>query len=631
MSSYNTVNGTTVTENDLLETPLNSEWGFDGVVVSDWTAVRSLASANASQDLVMPGPDGPWGAALVAAVRAGDIEESAVDRKVLRLLRLAQRVGALKGFEVQEPVLVEDGVAFVREAAAEGTVLLANDGVLPLDASSLPKVAVIGQNARLARTQGGGSATVVPERVVSPLEALRAALPDAQVTYAAGAVVEEGMAELERATITNPATGGPGALVRFLGADGNELHREDRLATTLFYFGGDAPITSTALYEVSLTWTPDFSGAVQLGFAAVGHGRVFVDGELRTEETAVAVGMDLGAALLSPPAVTTSVEVTAGTPVDLRIEFDMRSREGLAGLEGIFGIIVGTKPDQSDPDGLIEEAVRAAADADLAVVVVGTSSQVESEGFDRTSLALPGRQDDLVAAVAATGTPTVVVVNSGSPVLLPWRNDVAAVLLTYFGGQEMGNALVDVLTGAVEPGGRLPTTWPVAEGDVPVLSTTPVDGVLEYTEGIHIGYRAWLRQQAGAGASPAYWFGHGLGYTDIPLLTADVPATATAGEVVTVRVEVENRGDRDGKQVVQVYAERGDSAVERPARWLVGFAPVQVPAGVRATVDVAVPTRNLAHWDAGWQYEPGEHTLRIGTSAVELPLTATLTVEEADR
>nr|BFF14930.1 hypothetical protein GCM10025699_62330 [Microbacterium flavescens] len=195
MSSYNSINGVTATENELLETPLNSEWGFDGVVVSDWTGVRSLESARHSQDLVMPGPDGPWGAALVAAVASGDVPVEAVDRKVMRLLQLAARVGALEGFEpvVAEPVSVEDGIAFVREAAAAGTVL-AHDraGALPLDASRVRSVAVIGHNARFARTQGGGSATVLPEKVVTPIEGIEAAFPGATVTYSVGAVVQEG-------------------------------------------------------------------------------------------------------------------------------------------------------------------------------------------------------------------------------------------------------------------------------------------------------------------------------------------------------------------------------------------------------------------------------------------------------
>jgi beta-glucosidase len=175
-----------------------------------------------------------------------------------------------------------------------------------------------------------------------------------------------------------------------------------------------------------------------------------------------------------------------------------------------------------------------------------------------------------------------------------------------------------VLLGAAEPGGRLPTTWPAAEADVPVMSTAPVNGALDYAEGIHIGYRAWLRQDA----APAYWFGSGQGYTDIALVAVRAPASVTAGETFPVTVEVENRGARDGKQVVQVYAERQVSAVDRPVRWLVGFAPVRVAAGDRTEVLLAVPTRLLAYWQDGWRYEPGGYQLRVGTSAVDLPLTA---------
>jgi beta-glucosidase len=271
-----------------------------------------------------------------------------------------------------------------------------------------------------------------------------------------------------------------------------------------------------------------------------------------------------------------------------------------------------------DSGALIAAAAQAAAQADVALVVVGTNSAVESEGYDRTSLALPGRQDDLVRAVAAANPRTVVLVNAGSPVLLPWRDQVAAVLVGYFGGQEFGNAVADVLLGAAEPGGRLPTTWPAGEADVPVMSTTPADGMLDYAEGIHIGYRAWLRQDT----APAYWFGSGRGYTDIALTDVDAPASVTAGETFPVTVEVENRGERDGKQVVQIYAERLGSAVDRPVRWLVGFAPARVPAGEKAQLQVSVPTRLLAYWQDGWRYEPGAYQLRVGTSAVDLPLTA---------
>lgn len=344
MSSYNSINGVTATESELLQTPLKSEWGFDGVVVSDWTAVRSLVSAAAAQDLVMPGPQGPWGDALVDAVRDGRVPESAVDDKVRRILLLAARVGALDSVatEVAPPGVLEDGVAFTRAAAAEGTVLLTNTGVLPLRADQLQRVAVIGHNALQARTQGGGSATVVPEQVVTPLPALRAALPAAEISYAMGAVVQQGIAELPLEELTNPATGQPGALVRFLDGEGGELFREDRRSTALFYFGGDAPTGTAATFEVSFRWTPSSTGDVLLGFSAVGHGRIYVDGQLRREDTSTAEGMDLGAALLAPPPLSTPVAATAGEPVDLRIEFDLTSRPIMPGLEGIFGITVGS-------------------------------------------------------------------------------------------------------------------------------------------------------------------------------------------------------------------------------------------------------------------------------------------------
>jgi beta-glucosidase len=269
---------------------------------------------------------------------------------------------------------------------------------------------------------------------------------------------------------------------------------------------------------------------------------------------------------------------------------------------------------------LIEAAVAAATGADVAVVVVGTNSKVESEGYDRSSLALPGHQDDLVRAVAAANPNTVVVVNAGSPVEMPWRDDVAAVLLTWFGGQEYGNALADVLTGAAEPGGRLPTTWPAAMADVPVLDVTPVDGTVSYDEGVHIGYRAWLR----AGTTPAYPFGHGLGYTTWTIDGVSATPTVREGDAVIVTATVANTGDRAGKHVVQVYASRESSAVDRPVRWLVGFAPVRLGAGESTEVSIEVPARAFAHWDSAWAYEPGAFTLHVGASVAAESGTVTL-------
>ena len=201
---------------------------------------------------------------------------------------------------------------------------------------------------------------------------------------------------------------------------------------------------------------------------------------------------------------------------------------------------------------------------------------------------------------------------------MPWRDHVAAVLVGYFGGQEFGHAVADVLLGAAEPGGRLPTTWPAAEADVPVMSTAPVDGALDYAEG------STSATGPGSGRTPRRRTGSAAARATptSPSPASTRPPRSPPGTPFPVTVDVENRGARDGKQVVQVYAERPDSAVDRPVRWLVGFAPVRVPAGQRAQVQVSVPTRLLAYWQDGWRYEPGGYQLRVGTSAVDLPLAA---------
>lgn len=614
MSAYNAVDGVTMTENDLLETPLNSEWGFDGVVISDWTAVRSLDSVPAAQDLAMPGPAPAW-ADLVAAIRDGRLNEADLDRKVLRLLLLAERVGALGDALPAEPAPL-DGPAFARQAATEGTVLLRNEGALPLNAASLGRVAVIGQNAREARTQGGGSATVIPEAVVSPLDAIRAAMPGADVRYEIGAVVQEGVAEIPLAQLRNPATAEAGVRVAFFDADGTELFAENRRSTALVWFGGDAPIAASATVVFETLYTPDETGDIELGFAGANPGRLFVDGVLVLDDAPVIEGTDLGAAFLNPPSVTATVAVEAGRETAVRVEF---TRASAGALSGALSATLGIAPERTDPDELIARAVAEAAASDVAIVVVGTNSKVESEGYDRTSLDLPGRQDDLVRAVAATGTPTVVVVNAGSPVALPWAEEVGAVVQGYFGGQEFGHAIADVLTGAAEPGGRLPTTWPAALADVPVIEVVPTDGRLDYREGLHMGYRAWLKTDA----EPAFPFGHGLGYT-----TWSWGAAERAGDAVEVTLS--NTGARAGKQVVQLYAERADSTVERPGRWLVGFATVHAASGQTVTATIPVPARRLAHWAGEWVVEQGTFALHAGASVADLPLSLEWQTEGAD-
>jgi len=624
MVAYNSIDGVTMTENDLLQKPLISEWGFDGVTVSDWTAVRTLAAAHAAMDLAMPGPDTAWSKSLAESIRRGKTPESALDRKVLGLLRLAERVGAIDGVAQRAPAIV-DGWSFAREAAVAGTVMLRNQEELPWDAPSIGSIAVLGQYARAPRIQGGGSATVIPDRVVSPLEGIRAALPKADVRYAVGAVVQEGVEEFRLDLIHDAHTGEPGVHVTFIDETGKVLASENRRSTNLVWFDGDAPLSEARTIVVEGTFTPLTDEELELGFASSKRGRVFIDGQLVLDEHPDVEGDDVAAGLLSPPSATVPVTVHAGTSIALRAEFTLDPEDHLAAAASVR---IGIAPRVEDPRSLIAGAVEIARDSDVAVIIVGTNSNVESEGFDRASLDLPGYQDDLVRAVAAVNPRTVVVVNAGAPVLLPWRDEVSAILLGYFAGQEVGSAIADVLFGWEEPGGRLTTTWPADIQHVPVLDVVPSNGILDYSEGLNIGYRAWLDSPH----EPAFAFGWGLGYTSWEFEEIAVGGSYESDDVC-VSVRVTNTGERSGKQVVQVYAERVATTIERPRRWLIGSAIVAAMAGETAVATVPIRARSFAHWEGDrngqWQCEPGTFTVRAGSSVNELPLSMELNVQAA--
>jgi len=624
MSAYNAVDGVTMTESPLLETPLSTEWGFDGVVVSDWTAVRSLAAASASQDLAMPGPSPAWSDELLVSVGDGRIAEAEIDRKVERILRLAMRVGALGDVE-PSPVEI-DGVAFAREAAAQGMVLLENRDALPWDISSIGSIAVIGDNARAARTQGGGSATVLPERVMSPLDGIRDALPDAVVTYELGARVHQGLEELPRAGLTDPTTGAGGVRLTYLDDEGEVLLEENRLSTALVWFDGDGLLAQTRRIVMETVLTPVVDEVIELGFASAKPGQVWVDGELHVAATPRTASGDPAAAFLTPPLSSRPLSVAAGRPISIRSEFVFDHDESDALNGGAASATLGWAPEVLDADELIKRAAEAARLADVALVVVGTNAVVESEGVDRAGLELPGRQDDLVRAVIEANPRTVVVVNAGAPVLLPWRRDAGAVILGHFGGQEFGSAVADVVLGLAEPGGRLTTTWPERIEDVPVLEVSPHDGVLDYDEGIHLGYRAWLAKDR----RPAYSFGHGLGYTSWEVQQIGVTGDVARGDAV-LDVRVRNTGGRRGKQVIQVYAERAASTQDRPRRWLVGSAVAFADPGQVIDLVVPLPPRRFAHWvgdrTGDWVIERGAFTLRLGTSVEDVPFSLDVIVE----
>jgi beta-glucosidase len=682
MAAYNGVNGSSMTQSPLLRDILHGEWGYDGLVMSDWTAARATeAAAQAALDLAMPGPAslyGPWGDALLEAARKGAVDEALIDDKVVRILRLAARVGALAdpssppgrhpaaptlappdGSAPTPPAPPQDGPApapplggsaptpprspleapdsvavaqELRAAAAAGFVLARNDGILPLprtEPAAQPgagrhlRVAVIGPNAEVARTMGGGSATVFPPYTISPLDGLRAAGLD--VTYAPGVTSHLRAGEARAPWLLRPdqpVDPGTGAEIRFLSELGELVGSELRDGATFMWMSGFAASKVTepvATLEVRCVIRATVGGEYQLGVSGLGRYRLLVDGaEVFDATLTLPEGADPAEALMRPPQQLGAVQLAAGQSVAVVVEHDVHS-SSFAG----FGTLMQLNlvPPHGTDDEEIAAAVALAGASDAAVVVVGTTAEGESEGFDRTTLALPGRQDELVRQVIAANPRTVVVVNSGAPVLLPWAQDAAAVLLSWFGGQEYGDALADVLLGDVEPGGRLPMTWPASEEGLP--STQPADGVLTYHEGLFIGYRRYDRD----GREPLFPFGHGTGYTTwaYESITLDqAPAGASgAASGVAVCVQVQNTGSRRGREVVQVYASRPDSAVERPPKWLVGFAPVDADPGEAVTVGILIPERAFQHWtDQGWSTEPGPFVLAAGPSSATLPLTA---------
>jgi beta-glucosidase len=654
MAAYNGVNGSTMTESPLLRQILQDEWAFDGVVMTDWYAGRSTEpTAAAGLDLIMPGPLGPWRDQLVEAVRAGRISEDVIDDKVQRILRLARRVGALEGPARTESATAwsEDEISTeLRSAAAAGFVLVRNtpappdpdhlvgSPLLPLSADKLHRLAVLGPNAAHGRTLGGGSALVFPPYTVSPLAGIQAALAErgdaVHVDTAPGVRAHVRLQPIDPTWLRVPgpengawpsaAEATPGCEIRFLDAENTVLGTEIRQAGVFNWMNTVAdgiPADQVAAIELRTVLQVPTSGAWTLGASGLGRFQLTVDDQIVFDHTLeLPPGADPVEGLMSPPQQSTELELHEGHQADLVLRHEPASVTNSAFGIAVVGFQLNAAPPYAGDDVEIQRAVALAAAADVAVVVVGTTEEVESEGYDRTSLALPGRQDELVRRVAAANPRTVVVVNSGAPVLLPWRNQVPAVLLTWFPGQEFGNALADVLFGVVEPGGRLPTTWPAGE-DPSLPSTLPIDGKLSYDEGLHIGYRRFLRESA----EPAYWFGHGLGYTT---WSYDSTSVVVGEAGVTVGVVLRNTGERRGRDVVQVYLARPDSRIERPVRWLAGHAAVEADPGEQTDVQIVVPRRAFAHWETetGWTVEPGRYELHVGRSADHLDSSTTVSI-----
>ena len=595
MTAYNRLNGRYCAEDEaLLAGVLRGEWGFDGFVVSDWyAAVSTVESPRAGLDLEMPGPARSFGPALGQAVEAGDVDEALVDAQVRRLLSVFSRLGALDepGDAAERSIDRPEHRALAREAATESMVLLRNEGLLPLDASALRRLAVVGPNAGRAQMMGGGSAFLRPHYRVSPVEALRERLGSGVV------VLHERGCDIDR---TVPPLMAPFELELFAGTAlrGDVVTRARRADGLLLYFDepGAGLSSSDFSFRALGRFTPEEGGTHAFTLVQAGRARVLVDGVAVLDGFANPPPRGSEFIGMASDEIAAEVELEAGRPVEVVVEY-----ASLAAPSALRGAKVGCRAPV--PPDMLERAVAAAARADAAVVVVGTNDDWESEGRDRESMDLPGAQDELVLRVLAANPNTVVVINAGAPVTLDWAEAAPAILQLWLGGQEMSGGLADVLFGVAEPGGRLPTTFPDRVEHNPAFGNFPGEnGEVRYGEGVLVGYRWYEARRIPA----RFAFGHGLSYTTFALGEPEVSsAVFTPGDVLLVEVVVTNTGTRRGAEVVQLYVAPLEPRLVRPPKELKAFEKVWLDPGETTTVRFELGDRAFACWDPGYPDWPG--------------------------
>ena len=636
MAAYNRLNGETCTAHRWLLTEiLKHEWGWNGAVISDWGAVKDTTSTVVGGcDLEMPGPFGFLGPRVAEAVRSGDIDEAQLDDLARRMLVLADRAGRLDDLEEMREQSVDDPGrrALARRAATSSMVLLKNEGALPVVPGTVRSIALIGPNVDAFMIQGGGSSQVSPHaRIVGPLEALRAAFgPGVEIVHQEGCRSEKfvtavpddhwvGASEEVRGRRPAPSTftiarrrdDGPVLVEMFNGTelDGDPAwtYRADGMSTGWF---GRIRRLDGDLFSGRLTgrYVPDVSGPHSVGLSAVGRGRVFVDGvEVVDNWTSPQPGDTFFAN--GSAEVRGTVDLRAGTPAEVVVEFAKDRPAEMAGVR------IGIAP--PEPADLMDRAVAAARAADAAIVIVGTSAEWETEGNDRDTMALPGKQSELVERVAHANPRAIVVVNAGSPVDMPWIDEVGAALQVWFGGEEMGPALADVITGSSDPGGRLPHTIPARLDDHPAAGWYPgIDGHLPYREHTLCGHRWYDANDL----EPRFAFGHGLSYATLEWGEVRVDRTSLTTEEpsCTVDVDITNTSDRDGHEVVQVYVSSPDAAAPRELK---AFRKLTVAAGDTATAAIELDRDAFRHWDVStsrWTVAPGRYTIAVGASSRDL-------------
>ncbi|GLZ31011.1 beta-glucosidase [Lentzea sp. NBRC 105346] len=600
MCSYNWVNGVNACENRYLLTEvLRDQWKFDGFVTSDWGGTKStVPAANNGLDMEMPTGD-HFGTALKTALRNGQVSGARLDAMAGNVLRPLFRFGLFENPIVRNPgapAARPEHATIARKIADESAVLLKNDGkLLPLNAPR--SIAVIGEGAEAnVKTTGGlGNPVATPPGVVSPLRAIQdRAGSDVRVTYSPGT------ASALPAVPANRFSGLTGKFFAGKDLSGPELlTRPER--TVDFNWGTGKPANEVPADNWSASFggrlTPPESGTFTFSLTSDDGSRLYVNGKRVIDNW-----RDQGA-----HTEVASVDLTKGEPVDIRVEF--YENGGDASVRLGWGL-PGSSP--------VQEAVRLAREAEVAVVFADV---ISAEGSDLSNMDLPRGQNELISAVAEANPNTVVVLQSGSPVSMPWIGSVKSVLEGWFPGQSIGPVFAGLLYGDTVPSGKLPVTFPRSLADAPTAAKSRFpgeNGEVRYDEELGVGYR-WYDQE---NIEPLFPFGHGLSYTTFQVDRLTVSRT---GPPVSVSATVTNTGDRAGSEVVQVYV-GFPSAAGEPPRQLKAFTKVRLEPGQSKRVTMRLDARAFSMWDSGWKVVPGAHEISVGTSSRNLPLRSSVTI-----
>ena len=625
MSAYNKLNNIFCSSHqDLLIKILKEEWGFDGYVVSDWgAALETIENANGGLDLEMPGPSNVWGKALIDAVEASEVSEKLIDDKVKRILTVAEFSNRFQKPQIKAEQAIDQPKhrLLLRKAAADGMVLLKNEGSLPLK-KNIKKLAVIGPNALEAQIIGGGSASLRPHYQIHPLEAVQERLGhETEILYSKGCHTHKYLPKINEELMEEK----DGFLVEYF--DGNQFDKnlilEEHLTGSKFWvFEGFAKdvISKEERPDISVrfscTYKPDISGLHEFEIFGIGKCRLLIDGnELIDNWTS----MDPGEAFFTFGSASkkgvTNLQKGEAYKIEVQYKF-----------EGSFpAVYIGCQaPDEVD---IFQEALETASHADDVILIVGTNSDWETEGNDRADFNLPANQNQLIEAILEANQNTVVVINTGSPIHMPWEKKAKTIIQTWFAGQEFGNALVDILSGEVNPSGKLPTTFPVKIEDTPAYKNYPGKNLqMNYDEKLLVGHR-WYESNS---IKPLFCFGHGLSFTSFNYQNLEV--TTGSDFVVTCKFEIQNTGDISGLEIAQCYVGFASPLPGEPYKTLQGFVKEEIGANELKKVEIKLGPRNFSFWSVEtntWQIREGSYQILIGSSSENILLQANINLEQA--